>query len=329
MNASLSRRALIAAALSFPGLCFAQASNTDRVISLVIPYPAGGPSDLSARSALPVLQRELKQTIIVENIGGAGGTIGIKKVLAGPADGRKIIVGTPSETVLAPLALTVATYKPDSLRMVAQLSYTRMVLVSRPNLGIKTFDALAATMRDPAKSELNYGSFGVGSVAHFMFEDLKAQTGARLAHIPYKGTGPMIQDLIGGQIDLGFVPLIGNVLDMIRGGKLYPLMITDKVRSPKLPDVPAASEFKEQLKDGFDYTIWGGVFVPKATPEREVVRLSAAMNAVLRDPDYRKIVEDSGATAWPSQTLEQAAALYRLEAEKYRRVAATIKLEPQ
>ncbi|MES2944411.1 MAG: tripartite tricarboxylate transporter substrate binding protein [Pseudomonadota bacterium] len=328
MTASLLRCALLATALSLPGLCFAQASNTDRVISLVVPYPAGGPSDLSARSALAVLQRELKQTIIVENIGGAGGTIGIKKVLAGSADGRQIIVGTPSETVLAPLALAVATHKPADLRMVAQLSYTRMVLVSRHDLGIKNFSALAATMRDPSKRELSYGSFGIGSVAHFMFEDLKAQTGARLTHVPYKGTGPMIQDLMGSQIDLGFVPLIGNVLEMIRTGKLYPLMLTDNVRNPKLPDVPAAAEFKE-LKGGFDYTIWGGMFVPKATPEPEVARLSAAMNAVLRDPDYRKMTEDSGATVSHAQTLEQAAALYRAEAEKYRRIATTIKLEPQ
>jgi len=327
MNASKLRRALLAAALSLPGFCLAQAGYPDRVVSLVVPYPAGGPSDLSARSALPVLQRELKQTVIVENVGGAGGTIGVNKVLAAPADGYLIIVGTPSESVLAPLALTAARYKPDSLRMVAQLSYTRMVLVSRPSLGIKTFESLVAEMRDPAKKELSYGSFGIGSVAHFMFEDLKAQTGARLTHIPYKGTGPMIQDLIGGQIDLGFVPLIGNVLDMIRSGRLSPLMVTDKTRSPKLPDVPAASELKD-LK-GFDYAIWGGLLVAKSTPEPVVARLSAAVNAVLRDPEYRKITEESGATPSPAQTLQEATALYRTEAEKYRRIATTIKLEPQ
>lgn len=327
MTTSKLRRALlVTGALSLPGLCMAQAY-PDRVVSLVVPYPAGGPSDLSARSALPALQRELKQTVIVENIGGAGGTIGINKVLAAPTDGYQIIVGTPSETVLAPLALTAAKYKPDSLRMVAQLSYTRMVLVSRPSLGIKTFEALAAAMRNSTKQELTYGSFGIGSVAHFMFEDLKVQTGGRLTHVPYKGTGPMIQDLIGGQIDLGFVPLIGNVLEMILSGKLYPLMLTDKIRSPKLPDVPAASELKD-LKS-FDYTIWGGLFVPKSTPEPVVARLSAAMNAVLRDPQYRRITEESGATVPSEQTLAQASALYQAEAEKYQRIAVTIKLEPQ
>lgn len=323
------RRALLLAASSLflSGLCPAQTAYPERVVSLVVPYPAGGPSDLAARSALPVLQRELKQTVIVENLGGAGGTIGIGKVLSAPADGYQIVVGTPSETVLAPLALTAARYKADSLRLVAQLSSTRMVLVSRPSLGIKAFESLVAEMRDASKKELSYGSFGVGSMAHFMFEDLKAQTGARLIHVPYKGTAPMLQDLIGGQVDIAFVPLIGNVLDMIRSGKLHPLMVTDEARNSRLPDVPAASELKS-LK-GFDYAIWGGLLVPKATPEPVMTRLSAAVNAVLRDPEYRRITEESGATVSPAQTLEQAATLYRAEAEKYRRIATAIRLEPQ
>lgn len=299
----------------------------EKPITLLVPYPAGGPADNVARWLEPHLRRELGQAVLVDNVSGASGTLGVNRLLNGPSDGHQMMVGSPSEIVLAPLALASAKYKAADLRMLAEVARTNLVLVSRKDLGLSSIGQLIARLQDGSLRELAYGSFGLGSINHFMFEDLRMQVGCKATHVPYRGAPPMIQDLIGGQIDLAFVPLLTSTLEFIKAGKLSAVMTTSVTRDRVLPNVPSATEASE-LKE-FEYAIWAGVFVSHKTPEATAATLLAAVNAALKDPQYRAAVEVSGAVVPPPQTPHSASRFYHAETQRYTRIAKAIRLEPQ
>ena len=292
MSLFSTRRKLLGAALlagGLPAVVRAQ-EFPGKTITVIVPYPAGGPADLIARQMLPTLRKSLGQTVIVDNIAGAGGAVGIQKLLAAPPDGHFLVIGTPSDVVLGPLTLTAVKHRPEQLRLLGLVSRTPLVLVSGAQLPARKLDDLLGAAG--AGKEYTYGSIGIGSLYHLVAADFAARQKLRMMHVPYKGVAPLLQELIGGQVDLAFLPSAGNLADMVTQGKLRAYAVTDSRRLATLPEVPTIQE-ATGLKD-FDYEIWGGPFVARGVPERATQRLNAAVNETLQDAEFRQI-EASGA----------------------------------
>ena len=258
---SLLRRVLLASAIGLT-LISAQAQNyPSKAISLIVPYPAGGPSDFFARKLQPDAAAKLGQTMIVENIGGAGGSIGLSKLVNSPADGYLLALGSPMELVLAPMAIQGVKYKPEDFKLVAQFASTTTVLAVRNSLNIKTVDELLALARKNTGTPLSYGSVGPGSLYHLIGEKFSQLTKVDMLHVPYKGIAPLLTDLMGGQIDMAFLPLAGSIPQSLSDGKIQGLAVTAKTPHPLFKQFPAMASVKGL--EAMDFDIWAGVQVHK------------------------------------------------------------------
>lgn len=318
--------ALLSAALLMAAPAQAQ-TWPNRTVTLLAPFPPGGPSDATARALQPALQQALGQTVIVENVPGASGSIGVAKFLAAPADGHVLLLGTADNTVLAPLAIASAKYTGQSVRLVSMLSRSYFALVVSPALGVRTMSEFLARVRNPNAPPVNFGSWGIGSMPHLIGEDFKSRTSARMTHIPYKGMGPMVTDIAGGTLDAAFLPLAGNVVSMIDGGQLRALGTTSPTKLAVPRDVAPLRE-QPGLAD-FEYSIWPGVFVSPATPEDVVQKLQAALAPIIKGDAFRKFTTDSGGLPVEPQSLSEAATFYNAEIAKFQGIARAIKLQPE
>ena len=312
-----SAAVLQAAAQTFPS----------KAVNLVVPYPAGGPSDFVARQLQPELNRLLGQLVIIENIGGVGGAIGIQKVLSAPADGYNMTLGTPMELVLAPLAMSAVKFKPDDMKLAAQLVTTTMVLITRKDLPANNVEELIAMAKKPGAKELSYGSVGPGSLYHLIGEKFAQQTGTKMLHVPYKGAAPLMTDLMGGQIDMVFIPLAGSTPAMITEGKVKALGLTTKTAHPRFPNIaPLAAQ---KGLEGFEFDLWAGIEVPKNTPADVTARLNKAIYEALQNADIRKAYEATGNTVAKPMSPEELARVYNSETARYQAIAKSINLQPQ
>jgi tripartite-type tricarboxylate transporter receptor subunit TctC len=302
------------------------AQSTANQISLVVPYAPGGPSDSSARLLRPVLERVLGKTVIVENAPGAGGSIGAAKVLRA-TDGSQILLGTPNEPILAPIGLAAVKFKADEFRLVGTFGELPFALVTRADFPAKNVDELVNFSRANPGKALAYGSMGAGSINHLATESMQAATGTNLNHVPYRGAAPLIQDLLGGQIDFAFTPLVGNLFGLIDTGKVKFLGTTSTKRVARFKDAPTVNEGRA-LKD-FVYGIWFGLLVSKATPEPVVQKIRDSVVEALRDPDIRRGLGELGFVEFALTTAAETDKFYSAEALKYRKVADSIKLQPQ
>ncbi|HSV52943.1 MAG TPA: tripartite tricarboxylate transporter substrate binding protein [Burkholderiaceae bacterium] len=326
MNPSMHRRAILAlAALSALG-ARAQAFPS-KPLTLVVPYPAGGPADVTARQMLPSLRKSLGQPVIVDNTAGVSGALGIQKVLNAPADGHQFLMGTPSDVILAPLALAAVKHKPEQMRLLGLASRAPLVLVSGMQLPAHKLEDLLAEARKPGAREYSYGSIGPGSLYHLVGEDFAARMKLRMLHVPYKGMAPLLQDVIGGLVDVAFLPSAGNLADLISTGKLRAYAVTDGQRLARLPEVPTMAQ-AIGLKE-FEYEIWGGLFVPRTVPADLAQRLSAAVKEAQQDPEFRKQIEGSGAAPGNPMSLADAERFFTDQTARYRLLAQAVKLEPQ
>ena len=197
-------------AVSALGSAWAQ-NYPSKPISLVVPYPAGGPSDFFARKLQPDAAAKLGQPMIIENIGGAGGAIGMSKLVHAPADGYTLSAGSPMELVLAPMAIQGVKYKSEDFKLVAQFTTTTTILVVRNSLNVKTVDELLALARKNTDKPLSYGSVGPGSLYHLIGEKFSQVTKLQMLHVPYKGIAPLLSDLMGGQIGQNSAPHVQAV----------------------------------------------------------------------------------------------------------------------
>lgn len=329
MFASRPVARLAAALLSTAAIASAAAQGfPSKVLNLIVPYPAGGPSDFVARKLQPDVAAQLGQTMIIENVGGAAGSIGLGRLLTNAPDGHTLAVGTPMELVLAPLAISAVRFKPEDFRLVAALVNTNMVLLARPTLDVRNVDELIALARSrPADQPLSYGSVGPGSLYHVVGEKFGQIAGAPLLHIPYKGGAPLVNDLLGGQIDFVFMPLAGSVPQMIRDGKVKALGITAKAPHPLFKDlVPLAAR---PALASLEFDLWAGIQVAKGTPEDVVARLNKAFYAAMQNPETRKAFEGSGNAVLAPRTPAELNTLYQAEIQRYRTIARSINLQPQ
>ena len=251
-----------------------------KTIKIVVPYPAGGPTDLVGRTLAEALTKALKKTVIVENKVGAGGTIGSDSVVKSAPDGYTLLLGLMGPMSIAPKIAPNLPYDPQKdlapIRLVALMPE---VLVARPTLGLKTLgDVVAYGKANPGK--LTIASAGSGSLPHLAAELLKRETGIDALHVPYRGAAPAVNDLLGGQVDLMF----GDgpvVLPQILGNLLVPVVMATDKRLPALPDVPTSIEagFPTVRSEN-----WYGVLAPKGTPRPIIEALDQAIAAAMSEP---------------------------------------------
>ncbi|MCJ0763285.1 tripartite tricarboxylate transporter substrate binding protein [Variovorax terrae] len=319
---ALTRIAGLAASGTLPPLARGQ---SEKALTLVVPYPPGGGSDILARAIQPGLQKTLGQTVIVENLAGANGSLAARKVLNAAPDGNTLLVASPNEVVLAPLAMPGTRYTAEEFRMINLFYVTPLALYARTGLTVDSVDSLIALARIDGTRELPYGTTGVGSMYHVVGENFRALTGTRLLHVPYKGGGPLIQDLIGQQIDLTILPVAANLLGMVDARQIKILGVATPQRSPMAPNVPTFDEGK--LLKGFHHSLWFGTVVPAKTPEGAVRRLHQALAQVVQMPETRAAIQVGGAEFGPVLSLTDAARFYASENARIRRMAKGVKLE--
>ncbi len=298
-----------------------------KTISLIVPYPAGGPSDFFARKLQPDAAAKLGQTMIIENIGGAGGAIGLSKLVNAPADGYTLSLGSPMELVLAPMAIQGVKYKSEDFKLVAQFATTNTILAVRNSLNVKTVDELLALARKSTDKPLSYGSVGPGSLYHLIGEKFSQITKIQMLHVPYKGIAPLLSDLMGGQIDMAFLPMAGSIPATLLDGKIQGLAVTSKTPHALFKQFPAMAAMKGM--EAMDFDIWAGVQVHKNTPDTVVNTLNKAFYAAAEVPETRKALEGSGNVLLPSRTPAELARVYQSEIERYRAIAKSINLQPQ
>ena len=259
-------------------------------ISLVVPFPAGGTTDVLARSVGQELSKSLGQPVVVENRSGAGATLGADFVAKSKADGYTLLVGAVHHTIASSVYKKLPYDFQKDLTPVTTVALVPNVLVINPNVAAKNIkDLLSLAKANPGK--LTYGSNGNGTGQHLIGAQFESMGGVQLLHVPYKGSGPLTTDLLGGQITMSF-DTITPVLSHIKAGKLRALAVTTAKRSPALPDVPTLDE--SGLK-GFNLGTWFGILAPANTPRDVVMRLNAEIVKIVNTPDFRKKMEDIGA----------------------------------
>lgn len=319
--------ALMGALLIGAGAAVAQQAWPAKPVNLMVPYPAGGPSDAIARIFNAPLGKELGQQVLVENVGGVSGALAAQKVLGAPADGHYIFQGSPNEVILSPLANAAVKLKTEDFRLVHPVAEAVMVFVTRKDLPVNSVDELIALARKSSDKPLTYGSVGIGSLYHLILENVQALTGIKLAHVPYKGNAPLLQDIGGGQVDFAVLVYSAAMGALAEQGRLKVIGQLGAQRSELLKNVPTASE--GQALKNFSYKIWTGFMVPKNTPEETVVRLHAAIGKVLRDPSVQSQL--AAQTQHPSapMSLAESARFFEAETARYRAIARQINLQPQ
>ena len=298
-------------------------------VTLMVPYPAGGVSDVIARTLNTVLAKHLGQPVLVENLGGASGGIAAQKVLASPADGHMIFQGSPNELILAPLSNAAIKSKPEDFRLVQMITINPLVVLARKDLPAANGDELVAYARKTAAEgkPLTYASVGPGSLYHLLGEHLSKVTGLPMTHVAYKGGAPAVQDLMGGQVDIFMTPYGKGQVQLVEDGKLKAPAVLSAERQELFKKVPTLNE-STALK-GFVFDTWAGYFVRKDTPEPVVLALHKALSEVANDPAVRSALEAQAMTVPRPQSLAVVGKVYADNTAKYQAMAKAMNLQPQ
>jgi tripartite-type tricarboxylate transporter receptor subunit TctC len=292
-------------------------------ITLVVPYPPGGATDFSARIYAQYLPKLLGTTVVVENRAGAGGEIGAEAVSRAAPDGYTMLFGAiGSHAINSVLPSKPKTYKfPDAFEGVSFGTAVPLVVAVRNGLGVNTLDELVNKIKQ-TPGKITYGSAGVGSSQHMAAEKFQLATGTKLLHVPYKGSGPAVTDLLGGQIDM-VIDTLTTLYPQINSGKIKFLAVTTADRVPTIPDVPTLKELN--VKD-YVLTTNYGLLTPASTPKDIVQKMSEAMQAVAAQKEVQDKLIASGAKAYAT-TPQQTEQLLLDEVKKWSDVATRAKVE--
>ena len=305
-----TRNLLAAALCGAAGLASAQAWPA-KTVTIVVPFPAGGTTDVLARAISTKLAAAIGQTVIVDNKPGAGATLGAALVAKAPADGHTLLMGAVHHTVATSVYKTLQySFEKDfaPVTTVALVPNVLVVSAKAPYASVK--DLVAAAKANPEK--LAYGSNGNGTAQHMIGTQFQIETGAKILHVPYKGSAPLTTDLLGGQVDLSF-DTITPVLPFIKDGKLKALAVTTAKRSSALPNVPT---LQEAGIPNIAIGTWFGLLAPAATPKPVVARLNAEVVKIIISPEFRKQMADIGAEPVGNKPEEMARQI-RDETEKF------------
>ena len=306
-----------------PAAALAQQYPT-KSVRVVVGFPPGGGTDVVARIISAKLTEHWGQTFVVDNRGGAAGTIGADIVAKAPPDGHTLIMGHVNSHGISPNLYKKLPYDPArDFAMVAYVGYVPNVLVVHPSIPAKNVAELVGLAKTKPAA-LNYASSGVGSTQHLAGELFQLISGAKIVHVPYKGSGPAVVDLIAGHVSMNF-DTMPPVLPHIRGGKLKALALTTPQRSPQLPQTPTMIEAGMK---GFEMTNWYGVMVPAKTAREIVTKLNAEINKIMGLPDAKAKLEEVGTQLNPMSP-EQFAKFLDAEIAKYARLvkAANVSID--
>ena len=318
----LKRIAAFLLAFALPGLAAAQ-SWPQKPVKMVVPFPAGGPTDVLTRALADRLSSALGQPVIVDNKPGAGGTIGSDFVAKSAPDGYTLLMATGSTHSVGPY-LTKVPYDPqkDFTPVVYVGKATNILLVS-PAIGVNNVrELIDLAKKNPGK--LNYSTSGIGSVAHLTSEMFASMAGIKLVHVPYKGTQLSIPDLMSGQVAMLFDNVLTGKPNM-ESGKLKGIAISSRERSALVPELPTVSEAG---LPGFDSWNWFGVFGPAGTPAAVVDRVNAELNRIVNDPAIRERFATLGFET-TGGTPAQFAAVVQSEARKWSQVIRDAQVKPE
>ncbi|UFS66861.1 tripartite tricarboxylate transporter substrate binding protein [Paracoccus denitrificans] len=309
MTASITRCLLLGAAMALGLAGAAAAEYPERPITLVIPFAAGGSTDVVGRIVADRMSQELGQQVIVQNVGGAGGSLGAAQVAKADPDGYTILMATVATHALNPLILKQKPYDPvEDFAPVSLLVLVPNVLAVNPELPVNTVQELI----DLSKSEpLAYASSGNGTPLHLSGELFKAMAGIDLTHIPYKGSGPALTDVLGNQVPIIFDNL-PSASGHIASGKLRALGVTTAERAPSFPDVPAIAE----TLPGYETYTWNALFAPAGTPPEAIEALNKAALTAMADPAVADRMKEFSATIVAS-TPEELAEHVKAEMAKW------------
>ena len=289
-----------------------------KVIRYIVGFPPGGGTDLIARLIAQKLTESWGQQVIVDNRPGATGMIGASVVAKAPPDGYTILMGHVNSQAIAPSIVQKPLY--DSLNdfaPVAYVGYVPNVLVVHPSTPARTVKELIALAK-ARPGELTFASPGVGSTNHLAGEMLRIGAGINIVHVPYKGSGPAIVDLLGGQVIMNF-DAMSSVVQYIKTGRMRPLAVTTPLRDPQLPNVPTVREAVPGFRD-FEVTNWYGIVAPAGTPRDIVTKLNGEVNRILQLPDIAAKLDELGTRRNPMSP-EKFGEFIRAENAKYRKVA--------
>jgi len=298
-------------------------------VTLMVPYPAGGLSDVIARLVNNPLSKALHQPVIVENLGGASGAIAAQKVLAAAPDGYNVFQGSPNELVLAPLVNPAIKIRSEDFRLVQIIGAAQIGFLARKDLPVNTVDEFLDYARKQAKAgkPVTYASVGPGSFYHLLGAHLSKVTGIEMTHVPYKGGAPATQDLLGGQVDIFLSPYGKQYAEFAQQGKLKVLAMLNTERRESSKQFPLIGESR-QLKD-FTFTIWTGYFVRKNTPEPIVQTLHKALSATLSDPGVVAGLEENSMLVAKPLPLSELDKTYADGIQQFRSIAKSVNLQPQ
>jgi tripartite-type tricarboxylate transporter receptor subunit TctC len=310
------RRSFLAALFTLAALPSAQAADwPNRSITLVVPFAAGGTTDIIAREVGDKLSAALKQTVIIDNRAGAGGTLGAGLVAKAPADGYTLFMATIAHAIAPGIYKNLSYDFERDLDPVGLVATTPNVLIVNNDLPVKSVAELIAYARaNPGK--LNFGSAGIGSTEHLSGELFRAMTKTQLTHIPYKGGAPMMAELMSGQIQMA-IETSPSAAPHVRSGRVRALGVTTLKRSPAYPGVPTLAE---SGLPGYDVTTWFAIMAPHGTPVAVVQRVSDELAKLLVEPDVAKRFDEQGVSAGKMSPPELAAFIHS-ETSKWTRTA--------
>ena len=315
--------ALAALATGFLGSATAQSAYPSKTVTMVVPTAAGGTTDLSARMLAQALGPVLGQTVVVDNKGGGNGNIAASIVKRAEADGYTLLMQYSGYHVISPHITKQKQWDQGDFQPVANVISAPQIIVVRADLPVKTLPELIAYAKaNPGK--LNYASSGNGSLQHVTGAMLEQQGAIKMGHVPYKGTGPALQDLLGGQVDLTF-GTAPPFMPHIASGKLRVLAVTGKQRLPSLPDVPTTAEAGYPKVDA---TSWFAVFAPAGVSKAVVDKLTADIRTVVQSPTFQQKAQEQGATA-DYQTPAQLGDKVRADLANWATVVKTSKIEAE
>ena len=325
----LNKRALLRQSIALclaagSAAVFAQAAYPNKPVRIIVPYPAGGTTDIIARIAANQLTERLKQSFIVENKAGASGAIGSQAVAQAAPDGYTLVMATASSHGINSALQKSLPY--DAVKDFAPITVvanTPNIIVANPSVPVKTLqDLIALAKKEPGK--INFGSTSAGGSPHMSAELLKMMAGIDMTHVPYKGAAPMLTDLIGGQVQIGFDNL-PSTIGFVKSGKIRALAVTTAKRWPGAPDIPTVAE---SGVPGYEVSGWFGLLAPAGTPKEILDKIQTTISEAVKTPAVAKQLNDLGAEPVANKP-EVFAQEIKDDVEKWRKVVKTtgVKLE--
>ena len=288
--------ALAAAALGLPGVVQAQDYPGSRPVSAVVPFAAGGPTDQVARELAQVMSKHLGATIVIENLGGAGGTIGAKKVAQSKNDGHTVLIHHIGMSTAPALYRNLGFDPLKDFEYIGEIADVPMVLVGNKNLPPNTLKDLLPYIKANA-SKLSLANAGIGSASHLCGLLFQSAIQTELTTVPYKGTAPALTDILGGQVNL-MCDQTTNIAGQLKANALKPYAAMQPRRVEAFKDIPTAAE---QGLSNIEVKIWHAMYAPKGTPQPVIEKLSAALQKSVTDPGFRAKMAELGAEAVPAQ----------------------------